>query len=374
VFAQAEHPLVLFLDDLLWIDAATLDLLRNLASHTEVRNLLLVGAYRDNEVGSTHPLTLTLAEIAKAKAPVQHISLANLVLGDVTRLVADSLRCQPDHARSLAQLVHSKTGGNPFFAIQFLSSLEHEGLLAFATGKASWAWNVEEIVTKGFTENVVDLMVAKLSRLPGSVQHALKQLACMGNSSRVATLTAVYGDTREALDTALWEAVRLDLVSFNHEAYSFTHDRIQEAAYSLIPEVERAPIHLQIGRTLVTSLTAEEINTQVFDIVNQFNRAVNLIETPSERQQVARLNLTAGRRSKASTAYRAALRYFVAGSASLLSVETWDHCYRLNFEIELGRAECEYLTGTLSRRVNDCPHFTIARRLWLTEEQLPALA
>ena len=295
----------------------------------------------------THPLTRTLSDINKAKAPVRHISLANLVLGDVTRLLADALRCRPDHARPLAQLVHAKTGGNPFFVIQFISSLEQEGLLAFATGKASWAWNAEEIATKGFTENVVDLMVAKLSRLPVTVQNALKQLACMGNSAGIGILTAVYGETREVLDTALWKAVRLDFVSSHDDTYSFIHDRIQEAAYLLIPEAERVPIHLRIGRVLAHSLTAEEIDNQIFDVVSQFNRALNLIETPSERQQVARYNLMAGRRAKASTAYAAALKYFVAGSASLLSVETWDHCYRLSFDLELNRAECEFLTGDL---------------------------
>jgi PAS domain S-box-containing protein len=347
VFAQTEHPLVLFLDDLQWIDPATLDLLKHLTTHAEVRNLLLIGAYRDNEVGSAHPLTRTLVEITEAKTPVQHISLANLVLTDVTRLVADALRCRPDHARPLAQLVHAKTGGNPFFVIQFLSSLEQEGLLAFAIGKAGWAWNVNEIVTKGFTENVVDLMAAKLSRLPGNVQNSLKQLACMGNSARVSTLSAIYGETRAVLDTALWEAARLEFVSSSDDRYSFIHDRIQEAAYLLIPEEERAPIHLRIGRVLVESLTSEEIDVQIFDIVNQFNRAVNLIDAPSERQKVARFNLMAGMRAKASTAYAAALKYFVAGSASLLSVETWDHCYRLHFDLELNRAECEFLTGDL---------------------------
>ena len=347
VFAQPEHPLALFLDDLQWIDPATLDLLKHLIIHAEVRNLLLLGAYRDNEVGSTHPLTQTLADITKAKAPVRHIPLANLVLGDVTRLVADALRCRLDHARSLAQLVHAKTGGNPFFVIQFISSLEQEGLLAFAAGKANWSWNVEEIVAKGFTENVVDLMATKLRRLPINVQNALKQLACMGNSAHIATLTAVYGETREVLNTALWQAVRLEFVSCHDDTYSFIHDRIQEAAYLLIPESERVPIHLRVGRVLAQSLPAEEVDEKIFDVVNQFNLALSLIESPSERQKVAGYNLIAGRRAKASTAYAAALKYFVAGSASLLSVETWDYCYRLHFDLELNRAECEFLTGDL---------------------------
>jgi predicted ATPase/signal transduction histidine kinase len=344
VFAQAEHPLALFLDDLQWIDTATLDLLQHMVTHSEVRNLLLIGAYRDNEVGSTHPLTRTLAEINKAKAPVHHIALANLVLGDVTRLIADTLRCGLDHARPLAQLVHAKTGGNPFFAIQFIAALEHEGLLAFAAGEGIWVWNVGQIGSKGFTENVVDLMVAKLGRLPATVRNALKQLACMGNSARVANLTAVYGETREVLDAALWEAVRLELVSSNDDSYSFIHDRIQEAAYALIPEADRAPVHLRIGRVLASHSSVDETDEFIFEIVNQFNRGATLITTREERQQVARLNLIAGRRAKASTAYASALRYF-AGGRSLLECEVWKSQYRLTFDLELLQAECEFLTG-----------------------------
>lgn len=345
VFARAEHPLVLFLDDIHWIDPASLDLLRILSTRAELRHLLLVGAYRDNEVDSSHPLRGALAEIAVSKTSVHHLSLANLVVGDLTKLVADALRCRPEHARSLAQLVHAKTGGNPFFAIQFVTSLEHEGLLAFASENARWAWDVGQIARKGFTDNVVDLMVARLSRLPGHVQKALKHLACMGNGAHVATLATLYGETRELLDAALWEALRLEFVSLTTERYSFAHDRIQEAAYSSIPEAERVHLHLRTARVLVQTLSPQEMDEQIFDVVEQYNRSAHLVESPSEREQVARLNLVAGARAKASMAYAAALQYFATGAAVLLPLEPGHHDYRLQFDLDLSRGECEFLTG-----------------------------
>ena len=158
---RAEHPLALFLDDLQWLDAATLDLIEHLVTHAEVRHLLLVGAYRDNEVGPAHPLLRTLEAIRKADARVGEIVLAPLGLDDVGRLAASALRCDVERARPLAQLVHEKTGGNPFFAIQFLRELAEEGLLAFDPAAPAWRWDIDRIHAKGYTDNVVDLMVGE---------------------------------------------------------------------------------------------------------------------------------------------------------------------------------------------------------------------
>src|SRR5207248_2316215 len=208
VFARPEHPLALFLDDLQWLDTATLDLLEHLITHSEVRHLLLVGAYRDNEVGPAHPLLRTLEAIRKAGARVQEIVLAPLGLDDVGRLVADSLRCEPERARPLAQLVQEKTGGNPFFAIQFLTALADEGLLAFDPFAPTWQWDIDRIRARSYTDNVVELMAGKLKRLSAPTQEALKHLACLGNVAEVATLALVHGETEEATRAALWEAVR----------------------------------------------------------------------------------------------------------------------------------------------------------------------
>ena len=240
VFARPEHPLALFLDDLQWLDAATLDLLEDLLTRPDVQHLMLIGAYRDNEVNSAHPLMRKLEAIRKAGAIVQEIVLAPLTHDDLGQLIADSLHCEPDRAAPLAQLVHEKTAGNPFFAIQFISALAEEELLTFDHGAARWSWDLNRIHAKGYTDNVVDLMVGKLSRLPVETQKALEQLACMGNSAEFAMLAMVYQDSKEEMHGDLWEAVRTGLVFRSEDAYRFLHDRVQEAAYSLIPEGARA--------------------------------------------------------------------------------------------------------------------------------------
>src|ERR1700687_2123935 len=246
VFARKEHPLALFLDDLQWLDTATLDLLEHLVTHSEVRHLLLVGAYRDNEVSPSHPLRRTLEAIRKAGARVQQIVLAPLGLDDVARLVADGLHCKAKRARPLAELVKEKTGGNPFFAIQFFFALADEGLLRFDHDAARWRWKLDRIHAHGYTDNVVDLMVGRLTRLPVQTQAALQQFACLGNAADITMLSIVLGKSSEDVGLDLWDAVRLELVERLEHSYKLVHDRVQEAAYSLIPERLRPEAHLRV--------------------------------------------------------------------------------------------------------------------------------
>jgi predicted ATPase len=347
VFARPEHPLALFLDDLHWLDAATLDVLEDLLTHQDVWHLLIIGAYRDNEVDSTHPLQRKLDAIRQAGAVAQEITLTPLTGDDLGRLIADALRCAPEHATELAHLVHEKTAGNPFFAIQFLSALAEEGLLTFDHGNARWSWNVDRIHAKGYTDNVVDLMVGKLTRLPVETQAALQQLACLGNIAEITTLSIVHGTSEEEVHLDLWEAVRLELIVRLEGVYRFVHDRVQEAAYSLIPADLRAAAHLRIGRLLAARTPPEKREEAIFEIVNQLNRGAALITARDEREQLAELNLIAGKRAKASTAYASALTYLVAGAA-LLAEDSWERRHELAFTLELNRAECEFLTGALA--------------------------
>ena len=347
VFARPEHPLALFLDDLQWLDTATLDLLEQFVTHSEVSHLLLVGAYRDNEVSPSHPLMRTLDAIRKAGAPIQEIVLAPLELDDVGRLVVDSLHCNRDSAHPLAQLVHEKTGGNPFFAIQFLTGLAEEGLLAFDANAAAWISDLARIRAKGYTDNVVEFMVAKLKRLPDTTQQALKKLASLGNVAEIATLILVRGVSEEWIHTALWEAARTGLILRLDSSYAFIHDRVQEAAYSLIPEGDRAAAHLRIGRVLASQAPPEELEEKIFEIVNQLDRGAALIQSQEERDRVAELNLIAGKRAKTSTAYASALSYLAAGRA-LLAEDSWEHQYEITFSIEYHWAECELLTADLA--------------------------
>jgi len=343
VFARPEHPLALFLDDLQWLDAATLDLLEHVLTQPDVHYLLLVGAYRDNEVTPTHPLMRRLAVIRQAGAPVQDILLAPLGFEDVGLLISDALHCERDRAEPLAGLVHEKTGGNPFFTIQFLTALAEEGLLAFDHGKARWSWDLDRIQATGFTDNVVELMLGKLSRLPVETQVAMQQLACLGNPA-TATLSVVHGGTEAALHAALWEAVRAGLVFRQEGAYRFPHDRVQEAAYALIPAGEQAAEHLRIGRLLAARTAPEAIEENVFEIVRQLNRGAALLTSGEERERLAELNLLAGKRAGAATDYTSALVYCAAGEA-LLADDRWERRHELSFALAFHRAECEFLTG-----------------------------
>jgi PAS domain S-box-containing protein len=345
VFARPEHPLALFLDDLQWLDAATLDLLEDLLTRTDVRHLMLIGAYRDNEVSSAHPLMRKLEAIRNSGAVVREIILAPLTEGDLRQLISDSLRCQAEPTASLAQLVFEKTAGNPFFAIQFISALAEEGLLTFDHSAMEWSWDRDRIHAKGYTDNVVDLMVEKLNRLSVKTQKALQLFACIGNSAEDVLLETAYEGLGKDLHDDIWEAVRNGLVFRTEGAYRFLHDRVQEAAYSLIPEVARRRAHLQIGRLLASRTEPAEIEGRAFEIVNQLNRGSHLITSPVERTQVAGLNLIAGRRARLSTAYASAIEYLTAGRA-LLTEGDWKHNYELIFGIEYQLAECELLTAS----------------------------
>ena len=345
VFARSEHPLALFLDDLQWLDAATLDLLDNLLTQRDLNHLVLIGAYRDDEVMPTHPLIRRLAAIRQAGGRAQEIVLKPLRLGDVNRIVADALHS--GRARPLARLVHQKTAGNPFFTIQFLTALAEEGLLVFDRDAARWTWDLKRIRAKGYTDNVADLMLGKLRGLPAATRAVLKRLACLGSSAPIATLALIQSGSEDALHATLGAAVRARLVLRQEGAYRFLHDRVREAAYALIPEGERATAHLAIGRRLTAHAPPVAVEESVFEIVGQLNRGAALIRSGKEREQLAGLNLIAGRRAKSSTAYASALTYLTAG-ASLLPRDAWKRRYDLAFALELNRAECEFLTGAMA--------------------------
>jgi predicted ATPase len=353
VFARPEHPLALFLDDLQWLDAATLDLLEDLLTQTDLQHLLLIGAYRDNEVNATHPLVRKLDAIRQRGAVVQDIVLTPLDREDIHQLVVDSLHCGPERAHPLAALIHEKTTGNPFFAIQFISALADEGLLTFDYGDGGWMWDLPRIHAKGFTDNVVELMVGKLNRLPSETQTALQQFACLGNSAAFEMLRMVYQRSIEDMHEDLWEAVRSGLIFRGDDSYRFLHDRVQEAAYSLIPTELRTEAHLRIGRLLAAHTPPAQRDDTIFEIVNQLNRGSHLIAAVEERERVADLNLIAGRRAKTSTAYESALKYLRAGSA-LLTEETWQRNYELVFSIEHLMAECEMLTAEMAVAEDEC--------------------
>ncbi|UWZ84393.1 AAA family ATPase [Occallatibacter riparius] len=344
VFARPEHPLALFLDDLQWLDAATLDLVDELVSQPDTKYLMLIGAYRDNEVDAAHPLMRKLQAVRQAGASVQEIALPPLTRRDLEQLIADSLHCDRQRVRSLVELVHQKTTGNPFFSIQFISALVEDGMLTFDHVEGQWAWDLSRIRGKGYTDNVVEFMITNLIRLAPETQKALTQLACLGDSASLPMLCLVYGDSLDQMHDRLVEAVDAGFVFRSKDAYHFLHDRVREAAYTLIPEAGRAEAHLRIGKLLTAHTPRDERDERIFEIVNQLNRGGPLMTSRDEKEQLAEYNLTAGKRAKASTAYLSALRYLEAGVA-VLGEDGWSQRRDLLFALEYNRAECEFLTG-----------------------------
>jgi PAS domain S-box-containing protein len=347
VFARPEHPLALFVDDLQWLDTATLDFLEHLLTQADVRHLLVIGAYRDNEVDHDHPLMRKLQAIRNAGAVVHEIVLAPLAREDVAQLVADALHSDLERVTTLAQLVCDKTAGNPYFTTQFLTALGDEDLLIFDHAHARWSWDLDRIRAKPYTDNVADLMFDRLARLPAQTQRALQSLACLGHSAEVTMLALVLGTSADDVHAELGEAVRAELVERLGGAYRFLHDRVQEAAYALVPESERSREHLRIGRLILAHTPPERREETIFEIVNQLNRGATLMTWPDEREELARLNLMAGKRAKASAAHAAALNYFTR-AAGLLPANAWEHRYEITFALELNRAECEFVTGDLA--------------------------
>jgi PAS domain S-box-containing protein len=346
VFAHADRPLVLFLDDLQWLDTATLDLFEDLLLRSGLRHLLLIGAYRQHEVSAAYPLTEKFEPIRKAGTRVQEISLVPLACDGVNRFVADTLRCEPAYAASLAQLMHEKTGGNPFFLIQFLRALAEEALLTFDHDHALWRWDLERIHAKDYTENVVDLMVGKLGGLPAGARKALLELACLGNTAEVTTLCLVQAKSERQVHADLREAVRLELIERFDGSYKFVHDRVQEAAYALQPDADKRSLHLRIGMVLAARIAPEENSEQLYVVANQLNRGVAAVTSETQRQRIIAVNLAAGQRARKSTAYHAAI-FYLEVAREMLGDEAHPSRSPTSFAIALQRAECELLVGHL---------------------------
>lgn len=346
VFAAKGHPLTVFLDDLQWADAASLKLLQTLITGVETRNLFLIGAYRDNEVHDHHPLIKTLLELRKSDTIINEIVLRPLDFTSTNHLIADTLSCGHGHAEPLAGLIHKKTDGNPFFIKAFLKSLREEEMLHYvrttSADHGNWQWHLEKIKQMQATDNVVDFMSRKLNRLPASTQDVLKLAACIGNRFTLPTLKMIYQRSEDDTTAHLFPALQENLVVRVEEFYSFYHDRIQEAAYSLIPDAQKKEVHLRVGRLLLSG--TQHLEESIFDIVDHLNMAAELIAADAECVEFARLNLRAGQKAKSSTAYKPALNYFQAG-INFLPPESWNSHYELAFTLHRELAECEYLCG-----------------------------
>lgn len=383
-FCTKEHPLVIFLDDLQWADSATLKLIELMIADTDSQYLFLIGAYRDNEVNPSHPLMMTIDGLNKAGATVNQITLTPLKLNHISQLIADTLHSDTTVVNPLAKLVMLKTSGNPFFVNQFLTTLYHENLITFQVSQSSfnnkdvrkgfWQWHISQIEAQDITDNVVDLMIAKLRKLPESTQRVLKLAACIGSTFDLDTISLVCEQSQPEifldLKTAIQSGLILAVSDFNQELliqdYKFLHDRVQQAAYALLQDNEKAPIHLQIGRLLLANTTTEELNTCIFDIVNQLNGGQLLIEDEGERIELAELNLQAGEKAKSSIAYQPAAEYLETG-IKLLSENTWENYHNLTFKLYQQYAESQYLLANFDRSNQIC-HLLLEKAISVAEK------
>ncbi|GGI53465.1 trifunctional serine/threonine-protein kinase/ATP-binding protein/sensor histidine kinase [Oxalicibacterium solurbis] len=329
VFTHSEHPIVLFLDDLQWADAASLKLIPLLMKNLDTSRLLLIGAYRDNEVDVAHPLNMTFDQIRKDTA-VTTVEVSPLGKDSIVELVADTLKCDPAETQPLARLIYRKTLGNPFFINQFIKSLHGDGLLRFESGR--WQWHIGQIEAAGITDNVIDLLTRELHRLPPATQRLLTIAACIGNRFDVHTLSIVSEKSELEIQEMLHEAMQSALIhpaearvaasTIVSHAYQFQHDRVQQAAYEGISRQETDTIHLQIGRLLLSSQTPAEQDESIFDIVDHLNRGRALLMHRHEKDELAELNLRAARRARQSAAFDVH-RECIAIADEYGSVEDW---------------------------------------------------
>ncbi|MCA1663145.1 MAG: AAA family ATPase, partial [Myxococcales bacterium] len=350
LLANRGRPVVLVLDDLQWADRASLDLFEYIwpAVHGP---MLAILAYRDNEVDAAHPLTAAITRIRAAGASVDELRIAPLDGASVTALIADTLRAPLEQCGELARIVMTKTEGNPFFVNEFLRTLHIDGLLRFDVAARSWGYSATEIAARQITDNVVELLIDRLRGLPAATQRALELAACMGYAFDLETLAVVSETSADDAAAALAPAQRSGIVIDDGDGataggeYRFVHDRLQQAAYALIAPEGKAQAHLTIGRLLHRRF-AGAIESKLFDIVDQLDAAASLVADPSEREQLVQLNLAAGRRAKATTAYQQAQRY-LATAVSLLPSDAWGCRHRQAFDLHIELAECEFLSGNL---------------------------
>ncbi|MDX1957957.1 MAG: AAA family ATPase [Leptospiraceae bacterium] len=356
--SSEKHPLVIFLDDLQWADPSSLKILELLLNDEDAKSILIIGAYRDNEVDNTHILIRTLAEIKDRESKVSKITLSPLGILEVTELVSDTLKKSKEEVKELSDLVLQKTGGNPFFLTQFLQTLYEEKLIQFDEAKG-WNWEIDRIQKKEITNNIVELVSAKINKLSKDTIHILKIASCIGNTFDLKIISMIEKKSIKKISEELWEAMAEGLIipldenykfitedSKTNSEYKFIHDRVQQAAYSSISEEEKTSIHHKIGNILLMELSKEDLEENLFDIANHLNLGSSLVYAKEDKLKLARFNLEAGNRAKASIAYKPALEFYKKG-IQLLDENSWKEEYDLSHSLFTEAGEAAYWNSDL---------------------------
>jgi predicted ATPase/HPt (histidine-containing phosphotransfer) domain-containing protein len=372
--ATAEHPLLLFLDDLQWTDGSTPQLLAHLLGENELRYVCFVGAYRDKEVGPGHPLTLALEQL-RAKRPllVRQLSLGPLSESSVQQIVAGTLHAEPAACAGFAQLLFQKTGGNPFFVHELLHALHRQGAIEFSTERGRWLWQEEALARAALSDNVVELVLQRLRDLPAETLECVSIAACLGKEFDLRLLARIAGKSTGAAAQALWPAVQRELLLPSGDAqrwlhpsdpdagdlggaslsYRFPHDRVVEAAAQLRDAAARAALHLRAGREIRAGVPPAQQAERVFEFIDHLNRGRGLLQTESERAELSELNHAAAQRARRSAAYAPAISYLEC-ALSLLTPEEWRSRRALEFGCRRMWAECVFLSGAVARAEAAC--------------------
>jgi predicted ATPase len=363
--AAKDHPVILFLDDLQWIDSASLELLKLLGKSLSLNFLLIIGSYRDNEVDDVHPLSMALTEIEKYSGELKRLKISSLKQVDIVNMVSDSMGCSKEKSKDLAALSLKKTGGNPFFLTQFLQSLYQKEMIFFNEFSGKWKWNINNILAMNFSENIITMLVEKLKLLPEKTREVVKKGACIGNEFDLTTISRVMGipslEVYEILTTAVDENFITPLTETDslvepesfiiNPRYQFVHDRVQQASYSLLNDQEKERLHLKVGRVIEELGVEKKTDKNLFTLVNHINFSLALITDPDERKKYAKFNLIAGKKARLATAYSQSFKYLSA-AIKLLDDRYWDSDYELMLEIYTSAAQSSYLNNDFSSMEN----------------------
>lgn len=355
VVASKEKPLLIFLDDLQWADNNSIKLMERILSGAEKMHVLLIGAYRDNEITGSHPLHPIIEMASSADSGATEImAIKPLTLNHVRQLIVEMMRCECEQTDLLVRLSHEKTGGNPFFLFHFIKSLHDEGFINYNRSAKTWDINFEQVINQSFTDNVVDLMVHKIAGLPEKTVQILKLAACINNKFEVETLARILGVTNSAAAEMLMEAVKERLVAeqvpveFDAEkktmpvSYRFAHDRVQQAAYSLVGETQKQNFHYCIGCLLLEQNPEWEKAENILEITDHFNLAEDMVLADNKGLLLARLNLGAGKKAKSCYAYDRSLGYLSKGIV-ILGDDGWNSNYEITLELYTEAAEMAYM-------------------------------
>ncbi len=351
VFCRKEHPLCIFLDDLQWIDHTTCQWIDNQFSNLHLGHFFLIGAYRDNEIASSHPVMLMIDHLKQKGVPINSIKLSPLSTQSISSLIGETIHLEPEKCQDIVEIIALKTHGNPFFIRQVLLSLYERNAIYFSSEKQSWEYDIQKIKETAISDNVIELMLELLQRLPSEVLDTLKIASCIGSNFDLKTLSEVSDLSIEETTSQLSEAIQLGIIlskgthtSDLFSNFSFQHDKIQQAAFSLLTKDERQRTQLKIGRLLLSKTITPEESDKLYDITDNLNEAQNLISDESEIAKLVELNLAASRRAQSATAYRPALDY-INQAMNLIKAEAWNHPTSLTRDLYIQKAESEHLCG-----------------------------